>query len=155
MPTSNDAVSLAQNIVVIAAFVAALIATGRQTYKAWRSRKGAGGETPAKLPSDALAKPHPDPTVARLEADYARQNIEVKRQAERLGEQQDELTDLSKEVSTLRRELRNSDDRSYKLQRIVRRLLDAWPGTTPAPHLTPEEWELVGIDEETMPQVPK
>jgi HAMP domain-containing protein len=122
---------------------------------AWlQNRKKANEGKPSKtvkLPGDALTKPHPDPIVVGLQA-------EVKRLGVRSQEQQDELTSMSGELRETRREvtrldtlLRKADDRFYGLRRVIRRLMDAWPRGYEMPHLTPEEFDLIGVDENTLP----
>lgn len=141
MPTFDQAWQIGQTVFLV------LLAAGG-AWAAWqqnrKKRPTADGKPAEKVPGDVLAKPHPDPEVQRLIA-------EVNRLAERAEAQQKELTEMSKELGTLRAEVRRADDRSYLLQRIVRRFIDAWPHGRQMPHLTPEEWDLIGIDEDTTP----
>lgn len=140
MPTFDQAWQIGQTVFLI------LLAAGG-TWAAWaqnRKQKTRDGKPAEKLPGDVLARTHPDPEVQRLIA-------EVNRLSNRAEAQQNELTEMSKELGKLRAEVRKADDRSYLLQRIVRRFIDAWPNDHRMPHLTPEEWDLIGIDEDTTP----
>lgn len=139
MPTFEQAWQVGQTVFLV------LLAAGG-AWAAWqqnRKQKTTSGKT-EKVPGDVLAKSHPDPEVQRLIA-------EVTRLSARAEAQQNELTEMSKELGKLRAEVRKADDRSYLLQRIVRRFIDAWPNDHRMPHLTTEEWDLIGIDEDTAP----
>lgn len=107
---------------------------------------------PVKLPGDALAKDHPDPVVRRLETMLAGVGRQLDEQQKRLDAADKREGLMRKDMETVRKEARENGELVYWLRRIVRRMVDAWPAGGEAPPLSPHEWEIVGVDEDTTPR---
>ena len=69
---------------------------------------------------------------------------------EDLDKLQTKHDDLRTKYGELEEASRKKDNIVEMLRRIARRFTDAWPASALMPHLTPEEWALIGIDEDTI-----
>lgn len=144
-----------QAAVTVVLALAAIVVGARKKVIEWQAKRAAekGNSRPVpRVPSDALAKVHSDPEIARLER-------QIQRLDARFREQEAQLTAAdSRDAENRRRISKLENDRSETngtldlVRSIVRRLVYGWPEGAEMPKFTPQEWDTVGIDEDTLPR---
>lgn len=141
-----------QIFLLLLALVGGLVAAIKK-FRKGRRNHDSEDEPVVRVPSDGLSRDHPDPVVRSLQRQLHLMDERLQRMAAIQAESDAHEEDNRRTIDLMIVAKRDQDDIVYVLRRIVRRLLDSWPPSSEQPHLTPHEWDVVGMDEDTTPRL--